>query len=150
MSWMTVDQNEELGVWSDWYWETSQKSPDIHRQNCRVYADAVVGTCESRYQCHIRAEHSWCYRWSTCRFGGYTWNPGDEDVGDYGCQLPVNRSESSIGGELALKYDMGRKGIPQRTSWRSNRMKREPLVLSRKMIWVQRLLVRQESLKVTC
>ena len=150
MSWTTVGQNEEFGVWSDWYWETSRKRHDIHLKNCQVYAD-VAGTCESRDQCRIRAEHSWCYRWSTCRFGGYTWNPGDENVGDCGCQLLVNRGEPLIDDGLALRYDMGLKGNPlQRTSSRSNRTKREPRVPSQKIIWVQRLLVRQGSLKVTC
>jgi hypothetical protein len=151
MSWQTVDQIEAFGVWNDWYWKTSRNSPDSHQKNFRVYADAVVGICERRDHCHTPAEHSWCYQRSTCHFGGYIWNLGDECVDDCECPLLVNRSEPLIDDELALRYDMGRKeNRLQRKNSRPNRMKRGLRVPSQKMIWVQRQLVRQGSLEGTC
>lgn len=63
----------------------------------------------------------------------------------------MNLSVPLIDDDFALRYDMVRKGNRlQRKSWRPSRTKRELRVPNQKIAQVQRLLVRQASLKETC
>ena len=126
---------------------------DIRWKKRRPCADAVAGICEYRSHVHIQVTcslHDLGLKKSTSHFDGRTWTPEGEFAGDCDGRLRESRGARAVDDVLALRYGMGQREIyrPMK-SLRLNRMKGQPAP-NQKSIWVQRLLARRVSLRVTC